>query len=107
MYTNHCQGISSYTLWTNYSANTMTMQINTSKCAFQQTPVYFTSITGTNAHWTLIGSNAIYQRTNESFQIYIRFHNTVNMQLLLNYSIQFQRNVNWIGATTEKRTYNL
>jgi hypothetical protein len=93
-YTNHCAGLSSYTLWTIYSVDTITMLINTSKCAFPETPLYFTSVSGVSSQWYLIGYGAIYQPTNESFQIYARsFGGTYSSTVLMTWSQSFAWNI--------------
>jgi hypothetical protein len=84
------------------------MQINTSQCAFPATPLYFTSISGISSHWIIFGVGAIVQPTNQSFQIYARsILAGFSATLLYNYSQTYAWDVDWIGATVEKRTYNL
>ena len=84
------------------------MQINTSQCAFPETPLYFTSISGMSNHWTLFGYGAIVQPTNESFQIYGRsILAGIGAKQLYNSSQTDAWDVDWIGAIVEKITYTL
>jgi len=85
----------------------ITMKVNTTKCAFRQTPIYFTSITGSSNHWYAYGFGAIYQATTESFQIYIRSFESNNAAQILSWSQTFKWNIDWIGTIIEKKTYSV
>lgn len=93
----YCSRISSYTLWTTYSDTGITMNIDTSNCTFNSTPLYFTSIAGISSHWDLIGYGAIYSATPSSFMIYARSFSGLNSTVLLTLATARQWNVNWFG----------
>jgi hypothetical protein len=63
--------------WTQYSADGITMQVNTSAAGFTGTPVYVTSIGGSSSHWSLSGTSAVYPPDNgdlrTGFRIYLRW----------------------------------
>ncbi len=68
-----CGGVSPYTCWTRTTrSDTIEMNIDTSNCRLESTPLYFTSITGTAGHYLLVGVNAIYKPTESSFDIDVR-----------------------------------
>ena len=73
------------------------MNIDTSNCTFNSTPLYFTSIAGNGLHWTLVGYGAIYSATQSSFRIYARSTIDANNAITLSASVTFQWNVNWFG----------
>ncbi|CAF1227796.1 unnamed protein product [Rotaria sordida] len=95
----YCNGISSFTLWQLYSPNGLFMDIDTTSCRFNSTPLYFTSMAGTSSHWDLAGYTAIYSPTNTSFRIYTRSLNTMNSTEMLSYSQTYIWNVNWFGIS--------
>ncbi|CAF3530260.1 unnamed protein product [Rotaria sp. Silwood1] len=95
----YCEGISSYTLWQLYSTNGIYMDISTSTCGFNSTPLYFTSMAGNNLHWILAGYTAIYSPTTTSFRIYSRSLETMTNTQLLSYSQTYLWNVNWFGIS--------
>jgi hypothetical protein len=74
------------------------MEINTTQCNFQDTPLYFVSMAGLGNHFCLAGYGAIYLPTTESFQIYTQFIcGTISSTVLLNMSQTNAYNVNWMG----------
>ena len=58
--------------WKNYSTTGIYVDVNTSAAGFTQTPVYFTSLQGTSAHWEMVGATSIYSPTRNSFRVYMR-----------------------------------
>ena len=72
------------------------MNIDTSNCTFNSTPLYFTSIAG-DGHWVLIGYGAIYSPTRSSFTIYARSTLDANNSITLSASVTYKWNVNWFG----------
>jgi hypothetical protein len=80
------------------STTTITMQIDTSECNFNMTPVYITSIAGVCSHSCLTGYDAIYLPTKQSFQIYTRYScGVLNATDLLNSAQTCGWDVNWMG----------
>jgi len=73
------------------------MNIDTSNCTFNSTPLYFTSIAGDTLHWGLIGYGAIYSPTRSSFRIYARSTLDANNAITLSLSVTYKWNVNWFG----------
>ena len=77
VYPNHCGGVSSYTRWAYYSPTGIYMQINTSNCNFNITPLYYTSIIGDRLQNDLTGCRAIYFPSQYGFRIYCRLQRLV------------------------------
>ena len=77
----------------------ITMDINTSNCTFNSTPMYFTSLGGTGLQYFVGGYTAIYTPNKESFKIYTMPDNAYNNTVLLNYSQTYQWDVNWFGIS--------
>ena len=75
----------------------ITMNIDTSNCTFNSTPLYFTSIAGDNGHWWLIGYGAIYSATRSSFTIYTRSTYDANNAITLSWSVTQKWNISWFG----------
>jgi hypothetical protein len=74
------------------------MILNTSQCNFIETPLYFISVGGTSNHYCLTGYDAIYQPTNESFQIYTTSVCVgYNATTMISYAASYNWNVNWVG----------
>jgi len=99
-YRAHCRGVSSYSQWTVNTTYVMTMIVNTTQCNFNNTPLYFAAVTSSaiSGHWCLIGHNAIYYATNESFQVYAK--STCVLELattLISSATGGQWNLAWIG----------
>jgi hypothetical protein len=70
---NYCAGISPYaSIWQLYSTDGIMMNIDTSNCSFNSTPLYFTSVSGISSHWGLADYGAIYVPTTNSFLIFAR-----------------------------------
>ena len=92
-----CSGISSNTLWKNYTGIGIFMDIDTRNCNFTSTPSYFTSISGTSSHWDLTGYGAIYNPTSTTFRIYAKSLSSADVGTLLDRSIDCKWNVHWLG----------
>jgi hypothetical protein len=93
---NACGGISPDSRWQRTARDDqIQMNINTSLCRFQDTPMYFTSITGGVGHYLLTGINAIYEPSNYGFTIYVRSTDGASADTLMQRSAQW--NVNWFG----------
>jgi len=92
-----CSGISSNTLWKNYSTVGISMDVNTRNCNFTSIPSYFTSISGKNGHWDLAGYGAIYNPTSATFRIFAKSISTADSETLLNRSITQKWDVHWLG----------
>lgn len=98
---NICGGISPLTRWSRTGrSDTIQMNVDTSNCRFENTPTYFTSITGTAGHYLLVGVNAIYEPTSNGFHIDVRSIDNQTADTLMAWSAQYQWNVNWIGYSS-------
>jgi hypothetical protein len=73
------------------------MNIDTSSCRLESTPLYFTSVTGTAVDYLLVDINAIYQPTESSFHIDVRSLDNATADTMMTRSAEFQWNVNWIA----------
>lgn len=47
------------------------INVDTSQCGFTSTPKYFTSLSGTSHHWTIIGIDAIYSESPNGFTVFL------------------------------------
>ncbi|CAF4284500.1 unnamed protein product [Rotaria socialis] len=92
-----CGGISSYTLWQPYDVDVMMMNIDTTNCSFNATPIYFTSMAGLGSHWTLIGYTGISIATNISFTIYASSWANWNSTQMVAIAQTSLWNANWLG----------
>ena len=92
-----CSGISSNTLWKNYTGAGIFMNVDTRNCNFTSMPSYFTSISGKNGHWDLAGYGAIYIPTSTTFRIYAKSMLNTDIETLLNRTITNEWNVHWLG----------
>jgi hypothetical protein len=93
---NACGGVSPVTRWQRTARDDqIQMNIDTSLCRFQGTPMYFTSITGGVGHYPLTGINAIYEPSNCSFTIYVHSIDGASADTLMQRSAQWS--VNWFG----------
>ena len=91
-----CGGVSPVTRWKRTERDDqIRMDIDTSSCRFQYTPLYFTSITGGVGHYLLTGVNAIYDPTNTSFTIFVHSTDGANANTLMARSAQWR--VQWMG----------
>ncbi|CAF4833149.1 unnamed protein product [Rotaria sp. Silwood1] len=93
-----CGGISPLTRWARTSrTDTIRMNIDTSSCQFENTPMYFTSISGTAGHYLLVGVNAIYEPSKNGFIINVHSTRNESADTLMAWSAQYKWNVNWFG----------
>ena len=91
-----CGGVSPVTCWKRTERDDqIRMDVDTSYCRFQYTPLYFTSITGGVGHYLLTGVNAIYEPTNNGFTIYVHSIDGANANTLMARSAQWK--LQWIG----------
>lgn len=76
----------------------ITMKVNTSNCNFTVIPLYFVSINGAGNHYCLTGYNAIYEPTEQSFQIYAQPSCIPwSATTMLSYAVINRWTVNWVG----------
>jgi hypothetical protein len=94
---NTCGGISPVGRWARTERDdSIRMNIDTSSCGFQGTPLYFTSITGGVGHYLLTGIDAIYEPTTTGFTINVRSIDGATANTLMSRSAQWS--VNWFGV---------
>jgi len=58
--------------WIPYKDYALYIDVNTNKCNFSTTPLYFTSLSGQTRMWDLIGAGSIYRPTTTGFTVYLR-----------------------------------
>ncbi|CAF0985873.1 unnamed protein product [Rotaria sp. Silwood1] len=93
-----CGGTSPLTRWARTGrSDTIQMNIDTSSCRFEKTPLYFTSLSGVAGHYLLVGVDAIYEPTANGFKINVHSTNNESADTLMAWSAQYQWNVNWFG----------
>ena len=91
-----CGGISPVTRWSRTERDdTIQMNIDTSNCRFQNTPLYFSSIVGGVGHYLLTGINAIYEPSTYGYSINVRSIDGASADTLMARSAQWR--VQWIG----------
>jgi len=66
-----CAGRTSENDWVQYSSSGIRVDVDTSKCGFETTPVYVSSLHGKSNHWMSKGSTELYSPTPTGFRIYI------------------------------------
>jgi subtilisin family serine protease len=79
------------TNWQAYFNTGVYVDINTSVCGFTSTPLYHTTIGGTNGHWMTEGATSIYSPTPTGFRVYV-FYATGITPAQAN---QWQWHINW------------
>ena len=70
------------------------MNIDTSSCRFQDTSIYFTSISGVAGHYLLVGVNAIYEPNKYGFPINFCSIDNESADTLMSWSAQYKWNIN-------------
>ncbi|CAF1363982.1 unnamed protein product [Rotaria magnacalcarata] len=94
-----CGGTSPLTRWARTGrSDTIEMTIDTGSCQFENTPMYFTSISGDAGHYLLVGVNAIYKATRNGFLISVFSARGESADTLMAWSAQYNWNVNWFGV---------
>ena len=70
--------------------------VNTTGCSFTATPVYTTSLTGTNNHYLLTGTSSLYGATSYGFRIYVNYPAGVTPTQATSWGW----NINWVALGT-------
>jgi hypothetical protein len=70
-----CSGFTSRTNtnWVDYTSTGIYVDIDTSRCGFDSTPLYFTSLGGARSHWLSKGGTSIYSATTDGFRVYVKY----------------------------------
>ncbi|UJR17354.1 hypothetical protein I4U23_004249 [Adineta vaga] len=100
----YCSGVSPYSLWITGPYGDIMMNINTSQCNFNSTPVYFTSLGGDMAHYGAGGYTAIYSPTKNSFSVFIAPIISYTFAIVQNYTHFYRWNVNWVDVNLQTVT---
>jgi len=89
------------THWVQYSNDGIYVDVDTSKCSFQRTPVYISSLSGTTSHWKSTGGSEVYSSTATGFRIYINSKNIKTQD-----ANNWNWHINWMatGETSEPLT---
>ena len=68
-----CQGQTprGFTDWKSAGSGLIYVDVDTSQCGYQSTPVYITSLGGGGSHWTLTGASSVYRAGKDSFRVYL------------------------------------
>ena len=62
------------TAWQQYfDGEGVFVDVDTSSAGFKTTPIYITSLGGTNAHWATTGATSIYEPTPTGFRVFVRW----------------------------------
>ena len=83
------------TNWKAYGTSSIYLDVDTSAAGFTATPRYFTSLGGSDSHWTAQGINAIYSATSKGFRIYLYATGTT---LTPAYANSLGWYVQWLGV---------
>ena len=90
------------TAWALDGSSRLHVDIDTSECGFQDTPVILSSIGGTEGHRESRGSSEIYSPTNTSFRIYI-FHPSIGAPSGAN---SREWHINWVASISAATQYH-
>ena len=90
------------TAWALDGSSRLHVDIDTSECGFQDTPVILSSIGGSEGHGESRGSSEIYSPTNTSFRIYI-FHPSIDAPSGAN---SREWHINWVASISEVTQYH-
>lgn len=85
------QTVQGATNWQQYSTNGIYLDVNTAGCGFISTPLYFTSLGGSDNHSVATGATSIYVPTATGFRVYV--HSPGITPALAN---QYGWHINWI-----------
>ncbi|NEP36057.1 hypothetical protein [Moorena sp. SIO3B2] len=61
------------TNWQPHGSEGIYVDVDTSACGFQSTPIYLVNMHGNDFNWETTGGSSAYERTNQSFRVYVRF----------------------------------
>ena len=70
--------------------------VDTSSAGFKTTPIYITSLGGTNAHWATTGATSIYGPTPQGFTVYVRY--STGGPLTPAMANGYEWHINWIAV---------
>ena len=74
------------------------VDLDTSAAGFAQTPIYITSIAGSNDHYGTTGASSVYRATATGFRVYIRWEKDYKTEVLTpELANSKQWHINWIG----------
>jgi hypothetical protein len=83
-----------HTGWTGHTTKSIYADINTLSAHFSDTPIYVTSLLGSNGQIPVVGSHSIYRARKEEFRVYLRFGIGVAPQT----AEERHWAINWIGC---------
>jgi hypothetical protein len=72
------------------------VDVDTSSAEFKSTPIYITSLGGTNSHWGTTGATSIYFPTPTGFRVYVRW--SAGGALTPATANQLGWHINWIAV---------
>jgi hypothetical protein len=88
--------------WDISGSNGLYMDVNTTKCNFQDShPRYMTSVGGESAHWQLVGVNSIYDASPTGFRVNL-WHPTLRGTYLLYFAARYRWKINWMVDTSKR-----
>jgi len=75
------------------------IHVDTSHCNFTSTPVYLTSLTGTNSHWLTVGISAIYWPTRVGFDVYLSSFSPsiTSSEMHIKWAALYDWALEWVG----------
>ena len=70
-----CSGktIEGDTAWIQYGSSGIYVDVDTSSCGFDATPIYLVNMHGNSSNWATTGGSSAYVRSATGFRIYVRF----------------------------------
>jgi len=87
--------------WKQFGSNGLYLDVDTSKAGFTETPIYITSMGGTNI-WATTGVNSIYVPTPTGFRVYVRFSSGAS--ITPGQANSWNWHVRWIGIIPKSLT---
>lgn len=88
--------------WRQYGSDGVYVDVDTSPCGFDGTPLYFTSIGGNSNHWSSMGATSIYSPTETGFRVYVK-----RSGITIADANDWKWHINWEGAPNGQRDTNL
>jgi len=86
--------------WQNYYSNGVKIRVNTGRCRFAGTPIYFSNVRS-NTHHTVSGANAYTAESRTGFNVYLK---ASQFRLRVNHATAWRYAIQWCGVSTGSRS---
>jgi hypothetical protein len=82
--------------WKQFGNNGIYLTVDTSACAFKNTPYYAVEVVGERFHWQLLGANSVSHATKDSLRVTV-LHPSLKGLKLLKSAKKYKWGVSWVG----------